>query len=75
MEQVAAASGLGLSTLYLIWNNKQGITPWIARGLARAFGTSPDFWTDAQDDYDQAAVSEAPRALSPRVRLGGGRKA
>ena len=44
-------------------NEKRGITPETAILLARAFGTSPQFWMNLQTNYDlfaaQAAMSDA----------------
>ncbi|HLB31895.1 MAG TPA: HigA family addiction module antitoxin [Gammaproteobacteria bacterium] len=42
-----------------ILNGKRGITPETALRLARAFGTSADFWMNLQIRYDLAITKES----------------
>ncbi len=44
-----------------ILNGKRGITPETALRLARAFGTSADFWMNLQTHYDLAIAKESCR--------------
>lgn len=49
-----AARGLGITrkTLSAIVNERAGISSSMAFRLARAFGTSPEFWIQLQSQYD-----------------------
>lgn len=44
--------GVGIKTISDIYNKKRGISPLMALKLANLFGTTPDFWLNAQNAYD-----------------------
>ena len=44
--------GVGIKTISEIYNKKRGISPLMALKLANLFGTTPDFWLNAQNAYD-----------------------
>jgi len=56
LQQTKLAERLGISLQRLneIVNEKRGITADTAWRLAQAFGTSPQFWMNAQTSYDLA---------------------
>lgn len=41
-----------IKTISEIYNGKRGITPVTAHKLANLFGTTPEFWMNAQAAYD-----------------------
>ena len=44
--------GVGIKTISEIYNQKRGISPVMALKLSKLFGTTPDFWLNAQNAYD-----------------------
>ena len=44
--------GVGIKTISEIYNKKRGISPVMALKLAKLFGTTPEFWMNAQSAYD-----------------------
>ena len=44
--------GVGIKTISEIYNEKRGISPVMAHKLANLFGTTPEFWMNAQTAYD-----------------------
>ena len=64
---VAKASGIPQSSLSQIVNGKRGITVDTALRLGQYFGTSAEFWSNLQLDYDmRIARRELSREL-PKV--------
>jgi addiction module HigA family antidote len=59
---VARAIGVAPRRINEIVHGKRAITADTALRLARAFGTSPEFWMNLQASYD---LEEAQRALAP----------
>lgn len=43
---------VGIKTISEIYNKKRGITPVMAHKLANLFGTTPEFWMNAQSYYE-----------------------
>ena len=43
---------VGIKTVSEIYNAKRGISPVMAHKLANLFGTTPEFWMNAQSAYD-----------------------
>ena len=43
---------VGIKTISEIYNKKRGITPVMALKLSNLFGTTPEFWMNAQSSYD-----------------------
>ncbi len=68
LTQVALARHLGISIQRVneIVAGKRGITPGTAWLFASAFGTTPEFWVNAQSAYDLARS----RPERPIKRLG-----
>ncbi len=56
LTQVALAKHLGVSTQRIneLVRGKRGVTPETAWLLAGAFGTTPQFWLNLQNNYDLA---------------------
>ncbi len=44
--------GVGIKTISEIYNRKRGISPVMACKLSKLFGTTPEFWMNAQSAYD-----------------------
>ena len=44
--------GVGIKTISELYNKKRGISPVMAHKLANLFGTTPEFWMNAQCYYD-----------------------
>lgn len=56
---IARALGISRETLYNILNEKRPITPNVALRLAKALGSSAEFWLSMQAKYDLAVAAEA----------------
>jgi addiction module HigA family antidote len=54
VEQVATGLGTTRKTLSAIINGKQSISSDMALRLSAAFNTTPEFWLNAQENYDLA---------------------
>ena len=54
LSVTAAAGALGVTrkTLSAVVNERAGISPAMAYRLAKAFDTSPEFWSNLQMQYD-----------------------
>ena len=52
VSEVANGLGIARKTLSAIVNERAGISSAMAYRLARAFGTSPEFWVNLQTQYD-----------------------
>jgi antitoxin HigA-1 len=58
ITQAAAGLGVTCQTLNNLVNGKGGISPEMAVRLAKAFGSSPEFWLRLQVQYDLAQVRQ-----------------
>jgi addiction module HigA family antidote len=69
MSQTALALHLGVPVQRIneLINAKRGVTPQTAWLFAGAFGTSPEFWTQLQSNYDLAR-SKPARMVRPVKR-------
>lgn len=63
MTQTELAADLGISTGYLgdLLHRRRRMTTRLALGLARVFGTSPQFWLNLQTNYDIALAEKEGR--------------
>ena len=52
VSEVANGLGVARKTLSAIVNERAGISPAMAYRLARAFGTTAEFWVNLQTQYD-----------------------
>ncbi|MBQ6516770.1 HigA family addiction module antidote protein [bacterium] len=43
---------VGIKTISELYNKKRGISPVMALKLSNLFGTTPEFWMNAQTAYD-----------------------
>ena len=70
MTQVALAKAIRIPIQRVneIVRGKRGITPETAWLLAKAFGTSPRFWTTLQSNYD-LAVQRPTKKLKTLKRI------
>lgn len=50
--------GVAPSVVHLICKGKRGISPAMAKKLARAMGTSPQLWLNLQTSYDLSRVAD-----------------
>lgn len=57
-ERLCSLLNVGIKTISEIYNQKRGISPVMAHKLARLFGTTPEFWLNAQAYYDLYTVYE-----------------
>lgn len=51
-KQMCELLGVGIKTISEIYNYKRNITPIMAHKLAILFGTTPEFWMNAQTAYE-----------------------
>lgn len=58
-KQLSEKLGVGIKTLSELYNKKRGITPIMAHKLANLFGTTPEFWMNAQSCYELYVTYEA----------------
>ncbi|WP_041735960.1 HigA family addiction module antitoxin [Dyadobacter fermentans] len=68
IAEVAEGLGVTRKTLSAILNAKQGVTPEMAIRLATAFAnTTPEFWLNAQENYDLAKARQTVDVSKIRV--------
>lgn len=60
-KQLSEKLGVGIKTLSELYNKKRGITPVMAYKLANLFGTTPEFWMNAQSSYELYKTYEAKK--------------
>lgn len=51
-KQLCEKLNVGIKTISEIYNKKRSISPVMALKLSNLFGTTPDFWLNAQNAYD-----------------------
>lgn len=51
-KKLSELLNVGIKTISEIYNKKRGISPIMALKLANLFGTTPEFWMNAQSCYD-----------------------
>ena len=51
-KQLCKLLNTGIKTISEIYNKKRGISPVTALKLSNLFGTTPEFWMNAQSAYD-----------------------
>ncbi len=51
-KQLCNLLNVGIKTISEIYNKKRRITPVMALKLSKLFGTTPEFWLNAQNCYD-----------------------
>lgn len=59
--------GVGIKTISEIYNKKRGISPLMALKLANLFGTTPDFWLNAQNAYDLYQTYEKKKSEIDKI--------
>ncbi len=70
INRLASDLSIPTSRLSNIVNSKNGVTADTALRLAKAFGTSPQFWLNLQNAYDISRVqSEKGQEITDRVRI------
>ncbi len=52
VTEAAAALGVTRKTLSALLNERAGVSPSMAYRLAKAFGTSPEFWFNLQAQFE-----------------------
>ncbi len=57
-KQLSEYLSVGIKTISEIYNKKRGITPVMALKLSRLFGTTPEFWMNAQSCYELSIAYE-----------------
>jgi len=57
-KQLSEYLNVGIKTISDIYNKKRGITPVMAHKLAKLFGTTPEFWMNAQSCYELSIAYE-----------------
>jgi HTH-type transcriptional regulator/antitoxin HigA len=66
---LAMILGRPLPVVNAILSGKTGITPDTAKGLAAAFGTSPEFWLRTDAAYQLSRVRESHGGVAQRARI------
>ena len=51
-KELCKLLNVGIKTISEIYNKKRGISPVMALKLSNLFGTTPEFWMNAQSCYD-----------------------
>lgn len=59
---------VGIKTISEIYNQKRSITPVMAHKLANLFGTTPEFWMNAQSAYDLYIAYEKQKEEIEKVK-------
>lgn len=59
---------VGIKTISEIYNKKRSITPVMALKLSNLFGTTPEFWLNAQSAYDLYVAYEAKKDEIDKVK-------
>ncbi len=59
---------VGIKTISEIYNQKRSITPVMAHKLAKLFGTTPEFWMNAQSSYDLYIAYEKQKEEIAKVK-------
>lgn len=68
ITEVARALGIARKNLYAVLNGDYAISVEMAFKLGKAFDTTPEFWLQAQMNYDVAkAYKEARKMKIPRL--------
>ena len=67
-RQLSELLGVGIKTLSELYNKKRGITPVMAHKLAKLFGTTPEFWMNAQSYYELYVTYEAKKDEIEKVK-------
>ena len=57
-SQLAAHIGVKAGVINLICNGHRGISPDMAKKLAKAMGTSPELWMNLQVSYDLSRAAD-----------------
>ncbi len=67
-KQLSERLGVGIKTLSELYNKKRGITPIMAHKLANLFGTTPEFWMNAQSAYELYIAYETKKNEIDKVK-------
>ena len=59
---------MGIKTISEIYNKKRGISPVMALKFANLFGTTPEFWLNAQCCYDLYVTSEKEKENIDKIK-------
>lgn len=60
-KQLCEALNVGIKTISEIYNKKRNISPLMALKFSKLFGTTPEFWLNAQSAYDIYVTYEAKK--------------
>ena len=67
-KQLCEKLGVGIKTISEIYNKKRNISPVMAHKLANLFGTTPEFWMNAQCYYDLYIAYEKEKENIDKVK-------
>ena len=67
-KQLCEKLNVGIKTISEIYNKKRGISPLMAHKLANLFGTTPEFWANAQSYYDLYVAYEKEKESIKKVK-------
>lgn len=59
---------VGIKTISEIYNKKRSISPVMALKLANLFGTTPEFWLNAQNAYDLYVAYEKEKDNIDKIK-------
>ena len=66
--KLAQCLNVGIKTISEIYNKKRGITPVMAHKLSKLFGTTPEFWMNAQSAYELYIAYDKQRSEIEKIR-------
>lgn len=67
-KQLCEMLSVGIKTISELYNKKRSISPVMAHKLAKLFGTTPEFWMNAQCYYDLYVAYEKEKDCIDKIR-------
>ncbi len=67
-KQLCDFLNVGIKTISEIYNKKRGISPVMALKLSKLFGTTAEFWLNAQSSYDLYIAYEKQKAEIDKIK-------
>jgi len=67
-KQLCNFLNVGIKTISEIYNQKRGISPVMALKLSKLFGTTAEFWLNAQSNYDLYIAYEKQKEEIDKIK-------
>lgn len=67
-RQLCENLNVSIKTISELYNKKRSVSPVMAHKLARMFGTTPEFWMNAQCYYDLSVAFEKEKEAINKVK-------